>query len=75
MNHWSSEVKIRAVKIYLNSDITQTNVAKMFEITPRTLQRWIEDYKNTGSLDRKKQHYTSYKIKENQYPIKLQNSK
>lgn len=39
MNHWSSEVKIRAVKIYLNSDITQKNIAKMFEITPKPSSR------------------------------------
>ena len=36
----------------------------MFEITPRTLQRWIDDYRNIGSLDRKKQPYISYKMKE-----------
>jgi len=41
MNHWSSKVKIRAVEIYINSNITQKDVAKMFEINIRTLQRWL----------------------------------
>ena len=65
MSHWSPKVKIRAVEIYLNSNNTQKDVAKMFEITIRTLQRWIDEYKNDGNLQRKKQIYYSYKIKKN----------
>ena len=64
MTHWSSKVKIRAVEIYINSNITQENVAKMFEINTRTLQRWLYEYKKDGDLQRKKQIYYSYKIEE-----------
>jgi transposase len=64
MNHWSSKVKIRAVEIYINSNITQKDVAKMFEINIRTLQRWLYEYNNDGNLERKKQIYYSYKIEE-----------
>ena len=53
MTHWSSKVKIRAVEIYINSNITQENVAKMFEINTRTLQRWLYEYKKDGDLQRK----------------------
>ena len=59
------KVKIRAVEIYINSNITQENVAKMFEINTRTLQRWLYEYKKDGDLQRKKQIYYSYKIEEN----------
>lgn len=65
MNHWSSKVKIRAVEIYINSNIKQKDVAKMFEINIRTLQRWLYEYNNDGNLERKKQIYYSYKIEEN----------
>lgn len=64
MTHWSSKVKIRAVEIYINSNITQENVAKMFEINIRTFQRWLYEYKKDGDLQRKKQIYISYKIEE-----------
>ena len=64
MTHWSSKVKIRAVEIYINSNITQENVAKMFEINIRTFQRWLYEYKKDGDLHRKKQNYISYKIEE-----------
>ena len=64
MTHWSSNVKKRVVEIYLNSNITQENVAKMFAINTRTLQRWLYEYKKDGDLERKKQVYYSYKIEE-----------
>tara|TARA_B100001996_G_scaffold281408_1_gene221817 strand:- start:818 stop:1000 length:183 start_codon:yes stop_codon:yes gene_type:complete len=57
MAHWSSKVKIRAVEIYINSNITQKDVAQMFEINIRTLQRWLDEYKKDGNLERKKQIY------------------
>ena len=53
MSHWSPTVKIRAVEIYLNSNNTQADIAKMFKITIRTLQRWLNEYKNDGNLYRK----------------------
>ena len=31
----------------------------MFEITTRILQRWIEEYNNTGNLERKREYCTS----------------
>ena len=58
-----SKVKIRAVKIYLNSNLSQEKVAEMFEINIRTLQRWITNYQQDESLERKKQEYTSYKVR------------
>lgn len=64
MTHCSSKIKIRAVEIYINSTITQENIAKMFEINIRTLQKWLYEYKKDCNLHRKKQIYYSYKIKE-----------
>ena len=40
------------------------DVAQMFEINIRTLQRWLDEYKKDGNLERKKQIYYSYKIEE-----------
>lgn len=61
MVHWSSKVKIRAVEIYLNSNTTQENVAKMFQINVRTLQRWLYEYKKEGNLQRKNKSITHTK--------------
>ena len=54
MTHWSSKVKIKADEIYINSNITQENVAKMFKINTRTLQIWLYEYKKGDDLQRKK---------------------
>ena len=51
MTHWSSKIKIRAVEIYINSTITQENIAKMFEINIRTLQKWLYEYRRPWSLN------------------------
>lgn len=47
------ESQNRAVKIYLNSNLSQEKVAEMFEINIRTLQRWITHYQQDESLERK----------------------
>ena len=73
MTHWSSNVKKRVVEIYLNSNITQENVAKMFAINTRTLQRWLYEYKKDGDLERKKQVYYSYKNRRKTCKIYLKN--
>lgn len=75
MSHWSPKFKKKAVEIYLNSNNTQADVANFFEITIRTLQRWLDEYKNDGNLYRKKQIYHSYKIEEKhvKYLLKVLN--
>lgn len=63
--HKSEDFKISAVNYYLDNDVSMDYVCNIFNCKKQSLSRWVQRY-NDKSIKR---------TKENQYPIKLQNSK
>jgi len=59
----SSNTKTIAINHYLNNNITQNEIAKIFKIDVRTVKRWIKRYRD-DALERKKRTTKSYKIKQ-----------
>jgi len=60
--HKSSDYKISAVKYYLSHSKNQLQTCKIFGCSERSLMRWVDKYKYTNNITRKKRDYTSYKI-------------
>ena len=53
--HLSEVVKLLAINYYKNNDLTQEEVANIFNVTKRTLQNWLNAYEN-NTLSRKKKN-------------------
>jgi len=60
--HKSSDYKLSAVKYYLSNSKNQVHTCKIFGCSERSLMRWVDRYKSTNNITRKKRDYTSYKI-------------
>ena len=60
--HKSSDYKLSAVKYYLTHSKNQVQTCKIFGCSTRSLMRWVDKYKSTNNITRKKRNYTSYKI-------------
>ena len=60
--HKSSDYKLSAVKYYLSHSKNQGQPCKIFGYSERSLMRWIDKYKSTNNITRKKRNYKSYKI-------------
>ena len=48
--HKSNDYKLTAVQYYLVEDKTQQEVCKIFKCSPRSLMRWVNQYKKEGML-------------------------
>ena len=53
-NHKSKDYKETTVNFYLVEDITQEEVCRIFNCTPRSLMRWVDKYNETGNIERNK---------------------
>ena len=60
--HKSSDYKLTAVKYYLSHSKNQMQTCKIFGCSERSLMRWVDKYKSTNNITRKKRDYISYKI-------------
>ena len=60
--HKSNDYKLSAVKYYLSHSKNQVQTCKIFGCSERSLMRWVDKYKSTNNITRKKRDYTSYKI-------------
>ena len=60
--HKSSDYKLSAVKYYLSHSKNQVQTCKIFGCSTRSLMRWVDKYKSTNNITRKKRDYTSFKI-------------
>ena len=60
--HKSSDYKLSAVKYYVSHSNSQVQTCKIFGCSERSLMRWVDKYKSTNNITRKKRDYTSYKI-------------
>ncbi len=60
--HKSEDYKMSAVKYYLESNDSQENVCKIFKCSVRSLYRWVERYKDEGSIQRHNRTPKAYKV-------------
>ncbi len=59
--HKSYDYKLSTVKYYLSHSKNQVQTCKIFGCSERSLMRWVDKYKSTNNITRKKRDYTSYK--------------
>ena len=60
---YSSDVKLLAVKHYINVSNNLTETCKIFKCSRRSLNRWIERYNKTGNVIRNNRNTKSYKVR------------
>ena len=60
--HKSEDYKLSAVKYYLSHFENQLQTCKIFGCSERSLIRWVDKYKSTNNITRKKRDYKAYKI-------------
>ena len=62
-SHKSNDYKLTAVQYYLVEDKTQEEVCKIFKCTPRSLMRWVNQYKKEGNVNKHYRKPIAYKVK------------
>jgi transposase len=60
--HKRCHYKLSAVKYYLSHSKNQVQTYKIFGCSERSSMRWVNKYKSTNNITRKKIYYISYKI-------------
>jgi len=61
--HKSNDYKLTAVQYYLVEDTTQEEVCKIFKCSPRSLMRWVNQYKKEGNVNKHYRKPIAYKVK------------
>ena len=61
--HKSSDYKLSAVKYYLSHSKNQVKTCKIFGCSERSLMRWVNKYKSTNHITRKKRDYNKTYLK------------
>lgn len=51
--HKSKDYNLSAVEYYLSDDNAQENVCNIFQCSPRSLMRWVEQYELEGEIQRR----------------------
>jgi len=62
-SHKSNDYKLTAVQYYLVEDKTQEEVCKIFKCSPRSLMRWVNQYKSEGNVNIHYRKPVAYKVK------------
>ena len=62
--HSTPKIRSLALKKYLGTNATQDEIANTFHISKRTFRRWLQQYNEDNSVDRKNRESISYKIEE-----------
>ena len=62
--HKSDDLKLSAVKFYLNSNKTQEDIAEIFNCSVRSLMRWVDKYDEYNNINNKQRESISYKVKQ-----------
>ena len=70
--HKSSKTRKLAIEYYLNNKVSQSEVSKIFQVGKKNF-RWLKQYRDDNSLERKSRPVVAYKVKEThvKYIIKL----
>lgn len=61
-NHSTPKIRALALKKYLETKVTQDEIAKTFHISKRTFRRWLQQYIEDKSVTRRNRDSVSYKI-------------
>ena len=72
-NHKSSETRKLAIEYYLKNKVSQSEVSKIFQVSEKTFKRWLKQYRDNNSLERKSRLAVAYKVREShvKYILKL----
>ena len=62
-NHKSEDYKLSAVNYYLTEDTSQLETCRIFKCTPRSLMRWVQQYKKEGNVNIHYRKPVAYKVK------------
>lgn len=62
--HKSEDYKKTAVEYYLFENPNRIKTCKIFKCSERSLMLWVEKYKKSGNIKRKKINYIAYNVKE-----------
>jgi transposase len=62
-NHKSEDYKLSAVDYYLTEDTSQLETCRIFKCTPRSLMRWVQQYKKEGNVNIHYRKPVAYKVK------------
>jgi transposase len=62
-NHKSEDYKLSAVNYYLTEDTSQLETCRIFKCTPRSLMRWVKQYKKEGNVNIHYRKPIAYKVK------------
>jgi transposase len=61
--HKSEDYKLSAVDYYLTEDTSQLETCRIFKCTPRSLMRWVQQYKKEGNVNIHYRKPIAYKVK------------
>ena len=62
MPHKHEDLKITAVRYYLNNNVSYAETCRFFDCPERSLKRWIERYEEEDEIKRHNRPPVSYKI-------------
>ena len=69
--HKSEDYKISAVKYFIENNDTQENVCKIFKCSPKSLMRWVNQYKKEGNVNKHYRKPIAYKEKNMKIYLKV----
>ena len=75
MTHKHEDLKLTAVRYYLENDTNYTKTCEIFKCSERSLKRWIERYKELEEIKRLSRKQISYKITNEQVKYAIQKLK
>jgi len=75
LKHKSNECKISIDEYFLTEDISQGNTCRIFECSPLSLIRWIEQYDEDDDVKNNNRQIIAYKIKQNEVNFVVQEIK
>ena len=64
--HKSEDYKVSAVNYYLNEDITQEEICKIFNCSERSLMRWVDSFPEEEEIKRHNRKPVAYKVQKEQ---------
>lgn len=62
MKHKQEDLKLAAVRYFIRSNTSYVKTCELFDVSERSLKRWIERYQATGAVKRRNRTPVSYKI-------------
>ena len=63
MKYKSNHYKLSAVNYYLTEDTSQLETCRISKCTPRSLMRWVQQYKKDGNVNIHYRKQIAYKVK------------